>query len=94
MRRIRLATAARMPVEHLGRRRAVQGQVGHWGRSDRMAGEEVLAAPVVGERAFARGSIGRLRVAAGGFVALQEEELEGLVRLEGCCCRSCSSSCA
>lgn len=81
VRRIRLATAARMPVEHLGRRRAVRGLVGRWGRSDRMAGE-VLAVPVVGEQAFVRGSIGRLRVAAGGFVALQEEEREDLVRFE------------
>lgn len=81
-RHIRLATAAHMPFEHWGRRRVEPGLVERWGRSDRMAGEEVLAAPVVVERAFVRGSIGRLREAVERFVALREEEREGLVRFE------------
>lgn len=69
--RIRLATAAHMPVEHLGRRKAVRAPVACWGRSDHMAGE-VLAEPGVGERASARGSIEHLQEAVGGFVVEQE----------------------
>lgn len=71
-----LATAAHMLSEH-------------WGRSGRMAAEqeqeqeqgqeEALAGPAAEEQASAHGSTGRLRGAAGGFVAAFGKEAEMFV---------------